>query len=118
MPSCLQFWNKLAPAVLFSIGCGSLVAVLTVQSQAYFKQITPTALHPNIGFIDTPGFVGRLEMTAQPLLEFRPIALNPLTGLVNQELLLRNEYLTAENRVLRATCRRDSGWRMASDPPG
>src|SRR2546430_8452151 len=25
-----------------------------------------------------------------------------VTGLVNQELLLRNEYLTAENRVLRA----------------
>ena len=25
-----------------------------------------------------------------------------MTGLVNQELLLRNEYLTAENRVLRA----------------
>jgi hypothetical protein len=30
--------NKLAPAVLFSIGCGGLVAVLTVQSQAYFRQ--------------------------------------------------------------------------------
>src|SRR5215469_17898349 len=40
-------------------------------------EVTPTALHPNIGFIDTPGFVGRLEMTAQPLLEFRPVALNP-----------------------------------------
>jgi hypothetical protein len=25
-----------------------------------------------------------------------------VTGLVNQELLLRNEYLTAENRILRA----------------
>ena len=25
-----------------------------------------------------------------------------MTGLVNQELLLRNEYLTSENRVLRA----------------
>ena len=30
--------NKLAPAVLFSIGCGGFVAVLTVQSQAYFRQ--------------------------------------------------------------------------------
>ena len=32
-----------------------------------------------------------------------------VTGLVNQELLLRNEYLTAENRVLKghlpAICR-------------
>ena len=25
-----------------------------------------------------------------------------VTGLVNQELLLRNEYLVAENRILRA----------------
>jgi hypothetical protein len=25
-----------------------------------------------------------------------------VTGLVNQELLLQNEYLTAENRILRA----------------
>ena len=25
-----------------------------------------------------------------------------MTGLVNQELLLRNEYLAAENRILRA----------------
>ena len=27
-----------------------------------------------------------------------------VTGLVNQELLLCNEYLAAENRVLRALC--------------
>ena len=40
-------------------------------------EVTPTALHPNVGFIDTPGFVGRLEMTAHPLLELRPVALNP-----------------------------------------
>ena len=25
-----------------------------------------------------------------------------VTGLINQELLLKNEYLTAENRILRA----------------
>ena len=31
-----------------------------------------------------------------------------VTGLVNQELLLQNEYLAAENRILRA-CRPDSG---------
>jgi hypothetical protein len=35
------------------------------------------AAQRTIRFIDTPGFVGRLEMTAQPLLEFRPVALNP-----------------------------------------
>ncbi len=30
--------NKLAPAVLFSIGCAGLPAVFTVQAQAYFWQ--------------------------------------------------------------------------------
>src|SRR6202158_3990873 len=40
-------------------------------------QVTPTALYSNIGFIDTPGFVGRLEMTAQPLFQFRTVTLNP-----------------------------------------
>jgi hypothetical protein len=34
--------SRLAPAVLFSIGCGGLVAVFTVQSQAYFLQTSST----------------------------------------------------------------------------
>jgi hypothetical protein len=33
--------NRLAPAVLVSIGCGGLFAVLTVQSQAYFREPDP-----------------------------------------------------------------------------
>src|SRR3974377_1435943 len=38
--------SKLAPAVLFSIGCGGLVAVFTVHSQAYFRQTSSiTFLH-------------------------------------------------------------------------
>src|ERR1700730_523059 len=40
-------------------------------------EVTPTALYPNIRLIDTPGFVGRLEMTAQPLFQFGPVTLNP-----------------------------------------
>jgi hypothetical protein len=40
-----------------------------------------------------------------------------VTGLVNQELLLRNEYLAAENASSERTCRRGSGCRMRSDPP-
>src|ERR1035437_10005465 len=40
-------------------------------------EVTPTALHSNIGLIDTPGFVRRLEMTAQPLLQFGTVTLNP-----------------------------------------
>src|SRR5215831_8682071 len=40
-------------------------------------KVTPTALHANIGLIDPPGFAGRLEMTAQPLFQFRTVTLNP-----------------------------------------
>src|SRR5690348_12819687 len=32
-------------------------------------KVTPTALHANIGLIDPPGFVGWLEMRAQPLFQ-------------------------------------------------
>ena len=32
---------------------------------------------PGTIHINTPGFVGGLEMPAQPLLEFRPVALHP-----------------------------------------
>jgi len=40
-----------------------------------------------------------------------------VTGLVNQELLLQNEYLVAENRILKTGLQ--PGWRlsMASGPP-
>jgi hypothetical protein len=34
-----------------------------------------------------------------------------VTGLVNQELLLQNEYLAAENRILKARLQR--GWRLS-----
>src|SRR5271167_1926855 len=40
-------------------------------------EVTPSALHSNIGFIDAPGFVGRLEMTAQPLFQFGTVTLHP-----------------------------------------
>jgi len=35
-----------------------------------------------------------------------------VTGLVNQELLLQNEYLAAENRILKA--RLQPGWRKSA----
>ena len=38
-------------------------------------EVTPSALHSNIGFIDAPGFVGRLEMAAQPLFQFGTVTL-------------------------------------------
>jgi hypothetical protein len=34
-----------------------------------------------------------------------------VTGLVNQELLLQNEYLAVENRILKA--RLQPGWRLS-----
>ena len=40
-------------------------------------EVAPTALDTNVGFIDTPGRVGWFEMTAQPLLQFGTVALDP-----------------------------------------
>ena len=40
-------------------------------------ELAPTALDTNVGLIDAPGPVGWLEMTAQPLLQFRTVALDP-----------------------------------------
>src|SRR5215831_623663 len=40
-------------------------------------EVTPTALHANIGLIDPPGFVRWLEMTAQPLFQFGTVTLHP-----------------------------------------
>src|ERR1022692_2757926 len=48
-------------------------APLGTSSVTLFK----VATLPNIRLIDTPGFVGRLEMTAQPLLQFGTVTLNP-----------------------------------------
>jgi hypothetical protein len=40
-----------------------------------------------------------------------------VTGSVNQELLLQNEYLTAENRILKARLQPGRRLSMASGPP-
>ena len=40
-------------------------------------EVTPSALHSNICLIDPPGFVGRLELTAQPLFQFGTVTLHP-----------------------------------------
>ena len=40
-------------------------------------EVAPPALDTNVGFIDTPGLVGWFEMTAQPLLQFGTVALDP-----------------------------------------
>jgi hypothetical protein len=43
-------------------------------------EVIPTTLHGNVRLIDTPRFVGRLEMPAQPLCQFGTVALNPTLG--------------------------------------
>src|SRR5271169_2723049 len=40
-------------------------------------KVTPAALHSNIRLVNTPGFVGRFEMTTQPLFQFRTLTLHP-----------------------------------------
>ena len=40
-------------------------------------EVAPTALDTNAGLINTPGLMGWLEMTAQPLLQFGTVALDP-----------------------------------------
>ena len=40
-------------------------------------EVAPATLDMNVGLIDTPGLVGWLEMTAQPLLQFGTVALDP-----------------------------------------
>ena len=40
-------------------------------------EVGPPALDTNAGLIDTLGLMGWLEMTAQPLLEFGTVALDP-----------------------------------------
>ena len=40
-------------------------------------EVAPAPLDTNVGLIDTPGRVGGLEMTAQPLLQFGAVALDP-----------------------------------------
>ena len=40
-------------------------------------EVAPPALDTNVGLIDTPGLLGWLEMTAQPLLSFETVALDP-----------------------------------------
>ena len=40
-----------------------------------------------------------------------------ITGTVDQELLLRNEYLVAENRILKAQIKVGCAFRMPRGPP-
>ena len=43
-------------------------------------EVTPTPFTQNVGLIDSPGFVGQLEITAQPLFQFGAITLHRSFG--------------------------------------
>ena len=51
-------------------------------------EVTPTALHSDICLINAPGFVGRLEMPAQPLFQLGTVTL-PSSGETNPGNKLR-----------------------------
>jgi hypothetical protein len=41
-------------------------------------QVAPTALHSNVGLVHAPRFVGRPEVSPQPLLQFGTVTLYPV----------------------------------------
>jgi hypothetical protein len=71
----------------------------------HLRGLTPPSLAPSD---DGKTVVGYLRVIAIATCE-RLLAY--VTGLVNQELLLQNEYLAAENRILKA--RLQPGWRLS-----
>jgi hypothetical protein len=68
--------------------------------QPHVIKVTPTSLHSNILFIDTPGFVGRLEMTAQQLFQFRTVLLKPTPdlGVIRLQTALGQQLLDIAQR--------------------
>ncbi len=63
-------------------------------------EVTPTALHSNIGFIDAPGFVGWLKVTAQPLFQFGTVTLNPTPNrrVIRRQTALLQQLFDIEER--------------------
>ena len=62
--------------------------------------VAPTALDSNVGLIHTPGLMGWLEMTAQPLLQFGTVALDPAPDcrMVRLETALAEQFFDIAER--------------------
>src|SRR5438552_4047586 len=75
--------NRLAPAVLFSIGCTGFAAVLTVHAQAYFRQassMTSICAGIFVALTDFLGDVTQVLVTAGAMFFlFRQIVHDALT---------------------------------------
>src|SRR6516165_5072077 len=80
-------------------------------------QVAPATLHSNIGLIDTPGLVGRLEMTPHPLFQFRTIPLHPTPdrGVVRLQTALGQQLFDVAERErvpkIPADCAENDFWR-------
>ena len=63
-------------------------------------EVAPTALDTNVGRIDTPGLMGWLEMTAQPLFQFGTVALDPAPdcGVVRFQAALAEQFFDIAER--------------------
>ena len=59
---------------------------------------------------------GLLRWSLKPNITTVAHLLAYVTGLVNQELLLKNEYLLAENRILKPICSQAFGCLVQSEP--
>src|SRR6516165_12338776 len=63
-------------------------------------QVTPATLHANVGFINPPRLVGRLEMLSKSLLQLRAVILHPAPncGVVDVETTLLQQLLNIAQR--------------------
>ena len=65
-------------------------------------EVAPATLDTNAGLIDTPGPIGWLEMTAQPLLQFGTVALDPAPDcrVVRLQAALAEQFFDIAEREL------------------
>src|ERR1019366_3540156 len=63
-------------------------------------QVAPATLHTDVGFVDSPRLVCRLEMLSQSLLQFRAVILHPAPdrGVIDIETALLQQFLNIAQR--------------------
>src|ERR1700722_10204652 len=71
-PRACLIWPKTGSTIVFRVARRALDVNARVSPAA-----TLPASYPHTAFINAPGFVGRLKMTAQSLLQFGTVSLNP-----------------------------------------
>src|SRR5664279_3268581 len=96
-PSALRNSRLAASASRDADSRKSMVAPLESNRPA---QVAPTTLHPDVGFVDSPRLVCRLEMPSQSLLQLRAVILHPAPdrGVVDIETALLQQLLNIAQR--------------------